>query len=253
MTRSSAVFFDVDGTLTTDTTLFRFLDFWMAARGLPPGSARQERDRLRRMTEAGAPRDVTNRSYFRCFTGCPEKQVTESGDSWFRAELRQGGLLNPSVVAAFREHARRGTRTALVSGSFPALLDPLARHLGADIVLCTRPETVDGRHTGAVDVPMIGEAKRTAVLRTLANLGVARRRAWAYGDHVSDMPMLESVGAPVVVGDDPDMVGIARTRGWRRLPRAEKAPPTPVPEAAAADPAVQRTSPRPTTHRAEFP
>lgn len=252
MTRSSAVFFDVDGTLTTDTTLFRFLDFWMSAQGLPPGSALRERDRLRRMTEAGAPRDVTNRAYFRCLTGCSEKQVTELGGSWFRAELRQGGLLNPSAVDALREHARRGTHTVLVSGSFPALLDPLARHLGADTVLCTRPETVRGRHTGAVvDVPMIGQAKRTAVLRTLARLGVARRRAWAYGDHVSDLPMLESVGEPVVVGDEPDMVETARTRGWRRLPRAEKAPPAPAP--AAVEHAVPRTRPVPITHRAQFP
>jgi phosphoserine phosphatase len=28
-------------------------------------------------------------------------------------------------------------------------------------------------------------------------------RCWAYGDHPSDLPMLDLVGNPVAVGDDP--------------------------------------------------
>lgn len=207
-----AAFFDVDGTLTTVTSMFRFLEYRFAVEGRPPSAYLLERKRLRDMTLAGVPRFETNKEYFRSFKGLAEAEVAELGVEWFRTELGLGGFFNPVAVEAFYRHAAAGERTVLVSGSFAACLDPIAAHLGADVVLCSRPEIVDGRYTGEA-APMIGAEKAVAVRK----LGIDLAEASAYGDHESDLPMLEAVGRPVVVGDDPAMTGLAATRGWSVL------------------------------------
>ena len=60
---------------------------------------------------------------------------------------------------------------------------------------------------------MVGEAKREALAELVARLAVPARDCFAYGDHTSDLPMLESVGTPVVVGGDPVLLERALRRG----------------------------------------
>ncbi|MFC4606532.1 HAD family hydrolase [Streptomyces maoxianensis] len=221
-----AAFFDVDGTLTTGTTLFRFLEYRLAADGFPPSAYRGARQRLKAMTAVGVPRAVTNRAYFENYANLTEARVAAVAEDWFRAELRQGGFFNPAAVAAFRSHAAAGDLTVLVSGSFPACLAPMARYLGADLVLCSQPEIRDGRYTGAVHAPMIGVEKASAVRRLVAERAVSAAHSWAYGDHDSDLPLLELVGFPVVVGDEDRVLADRAARlGWRRLPGAAVPPP----------------------------
>jgi phosphoserine phosphatase len=72
------------------------------------------------------------------------------------------------------------------------------------------PLVRDGRYTGEVVRPMIGEGKREAVLALLRDHpgGVDPRECYAYGDHPSDLPMLECVGNPRVVGGNPDLLSL---------------------------------------------
>jgi HAD superfamily hydrolase (TIGR01490 family) len=224
---SQAAFFDVDGTLTTATSMFRFLEYRFAAEGRPAGAYHAERRRLREMTLAGVPRSETNREYFRSYAGLAETDVAGLAADWFRVELGLGGFFNPVAVDAFHRHAAAGERTVLVSGSFAACLDPIARHLGADVVLCSRPEISGGHYTGGIELPMIGDQKAVAV----GKLGVDLSRSWAYGDHDSDLPLLEAVGTAVVVGDE--LAALALRRGWARLPGAARAPALPLPVARA--------------------
>ncbi len=122
-------------------------------------------------------------------------------------------------MAALREHQRNGDIVILVSGSFPALLAPVADHLGTDETWCTSPEILAGRYTGRLaGLPMIGLRKADAVIMSATAYGTDPRNCVAYGDHSSDLPMLEAVGDAVVIGGDEDLPERARRRGWRLLP-----------------------------------
>ncbi len=213
----AAAFFDVDGTLTNRTTLFRFLRHDMAERGLPEREFTEFREELRAMTLAGAPRGTTNRAFFRSFAGRPVAEVALAGRRWFRAEYATGGLFRASAVAALRGHVRAGHRVALVSGAFSACLDPLAELLGVEHVLCTRPLVHRGRYTGETDTPMLGRQKASAAYEFGRQQGIPPAASHAYGDHVSDIPLLELVGRPVAVGEDPDLRAHADRHGWHRL------------------------------------
>ncbi|MFC5911233.1 HAD family hydrolase [Streptacidiphilus monticola] len=220
-----AAFFDVDGTLTTRTTLFRFLRHDLAARGFPARTFEEHRAQFRELTSVGVPRTVTSRRYFRLFAGRGAAELYRSGRQWFRAEWADGGLFRPEAVAALRRHARAGDRVVLVSGSFAVCLDPLAELLGADTVLCTGLEIRGGRFTGEVARPMLDRHKARAVREFARDHRIDLAASHAYGDHSSDLPLLRQVGHPVAVGTDPALAAAATAGCWARL--APTAPPEP--------------------------
>lgn len=220
-----AAFFDLDETLIRVKSMFRFLGFHLAQRGLPASVFDRVRSDLDELTAAGWTRQQTNRAYYRVYANQSADRLTAHGEQWFADEQARGGLFVGPVLDALRAHQADGDLTVLVSGSFPPCVDPIARYVGADVVMCTRPEVVDGCYTGHVDIPVIGPAKADAVRDIVRRHGLRAQDCYAYGDHASDLPMLRSVGHPVVVGADPVLDPIARESGWQRLPVAAQSQP----------------------------
>ncbi|WP_424217514.1 HAD family hydrolase (plasmid) [Streptomyces sp. BI20] len=225
-----AAFFDVDETLVDLKSMFRFLSFHLRRGGAAPGTDTRLLDALRGAAADGVPRTEINRRYYRLFAGESRAELAASGREWFAAELREEPFIAP-VVERFHAHRERGETTVLISGSFFACLDPIAEHLGADLAFGTRPRVgADGRLTGEVFVPLIGEAKGRTARAVGAVLDLDLSRSWGYGDHASDLHLLEAVGRPVVVGADPVLRARAARGGWEVLPLAEpESGPAPVP------------------------
>ncbi|MFC7614968.1 HAD family hydrolase [Actinokineospora soli] len=236
-----AAFFDVDGTLITATSMFRFLAYDLAVRGYPERSYTDAMAALTALKADGATREQANRAFYRNFAGRPVAELAAEGDRWFAAEHAAGGLFHPHVLARLRAHTASGELVVLLSGSFAPCLDPIARHVGADLVVCTEPEQADGFYTGAVDQPMVGARKARAVHEVAERLGVDLVDSYAYGDDASDLAALTSVGRAVVVGDDPVLAAHAARGGWARVPAV--AQPTPV-TAQAAPPGRPREDAR---------
>ncbi|MFD8597209.1 HAD family hydrolase [Kitasatospora sp. NPDC059646] len=219
------VFSDVDETLIDRKSMFDFLDFYLGRRYGPAGlrRARAVRADLAEAVASGVPRERANRRYYRAWVGEPAAAVGEAGREWFAERAREDGFWIAPVRDALAAHRAAGDRIVLVSGSFAAVVKPLARHVGATAALCSRPEVRGGVLTGALaGAPVIGEEKRRLVRGMLGALPhVDPARCYAYGDHVSDLPMLSEVGHPVLVGA-PQLA--ARLPGARVLP----APTAPV-------------------------
>jgi HAD superfamily hydrolase (TIGR01490 family) len=216
----AAAFFDVDETLISVNSMSRFLRHHFKVSGRPRAAFDDAVRGLRALAARGAPRAAVARAYYRHYAGSDDRELAAQGRAWFAAELSGGELFLRDSVAALREHRRRGETVVLVSGSFAPCLDPIAERLGVDAVLCARPETAGGVHTGRLDVTMIGEEKAVAVRALLQERGIRGDRCHAYGDHASDLPMLRAVGHPVVVGADPVLARYAEAGSWRRLPGA---------------------------------
>ncbi|GAB2715122.1 HAD family hydrolase [Streptomyces bullii] len=230
MNRTRVAFFDVDGTLTTAPSMFRLLAYYLAAMGHPPRAYQERMRELKAMAALGCSREATNRAYFTHLAGVDAGVLTRVAQEWYAAELATGGFYHEPAVAELRRHRERGDHVVLVSGSFPAPLRPIAADLGVDEVWCTEPEIVRGRHTGELaGPPMIGRAKADAVMNVLLRLGATRADCVAYGDHISDLPLLEAAGSAVVVGGDRRLRTSARIHGWPLLPGTPPAPEPPLP------------------------
>ena len=222
MTPSSVAFFDVDGTLTTRTTLFGFMQYWLKAQGYPDSEYDRRRRKLSAMTAAGCGREETNRVYYRdMLAGAAVADVDRAGRDWFARALAQGGFFRADVVDILHCHRARGRTVVLVTGSFHALVQPIAAHLGVTEFWSSAPERRAGVYTGELLCPpMIGDRKREAVEATAAMFGAGLGDCFAYGDHYSDLPMLAAVGHPGIVPGEPRLEAHARAMEWSLLPES---------------------------------
>ena len=103
-------------------------------------------------------------------------------------------LVYDEAVGLIEEHQAAGRDVVIVSTSGAEVVEPIGAMLGADTVVATRLEIVDGKLH-----------RRDRVLRVRRGEGPRDRRArrargydladcYAYSDSVTDVPMLEAVG-----------------------------------------------------------
>ena len=82
------------------------------------------------------------------------------------------------------------------------MVKPLAARLGVKHILYTRLEVEHGRFTGRVIEPICFEEGKIYWLQQLVEeQGIDLAKSWFYTDSVTDLPLLELVGHPVV--DEP--------------------------------------------------
>lgn len=219
-----AAFFDVDETLLTAKSMFDFLRFWLARNGDDGTRYRVLEHERRARASAGVPRAEINRDYYRHYTGADYAEVLVAGRQWYAEYRRRPDAFIGPAVAAATGHRAAGHLVVLVSGSFRACLGPFAADLGAGEILCGEPVVGgDGRLTGEIPRPMIGDTKGAAVAETIRRHGLDPADCYAYADHGSDLTMLTAVGKPTVIGDDEVLAAQAGRHGWPVLPA------TPVP------------------------
>ena len=84
---------------------------------------------------------------------------------------------------------------------------------------------------------MSGEAKARAIRGLAARFGLALWDSYAYGNSVSDLPMLDSVGHRVAVNPRSRLRRIARSEGWQSCDWAK-------PAAGVADTRTRQLSPK---------
>lgn len=125
-------------------------------------------------------------------------------------------LLAPNIVAKVKDHQRKGHVLILISGSPRYLLEPVVEDIGFDHLLCTDLEVGnDGLLTGSAKGPLcINKTKRALALLLAQNHAIDLSRSYAYGNHQSDIPLLESVGHPFVVEPTKPLREVALQRRW---------------------------------------
>jgi len=104
----------------------------------------------------------------------------------------------------------------LISGSVRYLLEPVIKDLEFDYLLCTDLEVgPDGLMTGnPKGLVCVGHNKKKLTLKLAENIGLDLANSFAYGNHHSDLPLLEIVGHPHVVEPTQILKKVARQRSW---------------------------------------
>lgn len=216
------VFFDVDETVISIKSMFSFLKFYFmqdASTFQLFGWIRYLLTflRLKLLAKSGAPREFINSEYYKLYRDKEEKIINYHGEKWFSKNVKNKSFFNEKIIGEMRHHKENGANIVFISGSFDACLIPIARYLGADIILATKLEVVSGKYTGKILPPQtIGEGKAEAMQLFLRDINYQNYdKCFAYADHISDLPMLKLVGNPVVVAKCEGLQAYAKNVGWK--------------------------------------
>jgi HAD superfamily hydrolase (TIGR01490 family) len=124
----------------------------------------------------------------------------------------------PETRALLRAHLDAGHEVYLISATPDFLAQELAESLGATAGIGSGLEIVDGVFTGRfTSGTMHGPEKARAAEALMAARGFDPADCYAYSDSSNDLPLLTSVGTPVVVNPDRGLEKHAREAGWRVL------------------------------------
>jgi HAD superfamily hydrolase (TIGR01490 family) len=215
-------FFDVDGTLISIKSMFSFLDYMVEELNIAGSPQVSDyRARLARMIAEEAPREDINRFYYSIYAGLDVELVEQLGRQWYGLVRNREGLFLSRMLEEIRWHQRQGARIVLVSGSFRAILQPLAEELRIDDLICAPLEVRAGRYTGQLTgTPTIGQGKAEGMRAYAQRQPIEATRCYAYGDDISDVPMLEMVGNPSSVNPDAAFRDLCKQRSWNIIEAA---------------------------------
>jgi fatty acyl-CoA reductase len=210
-----AAIFDVDGTIVASNVVSHYA--WLKLQELP----RALRPLWMVALMGRVPyywlldklsRAHFNRAFYKNYKGWKPARAHALGMQSFYGYVLE--RLYPEAIAALREHKSAGHRIVLLSGTLDFLLEPF-KDL-ADDVLTARLEEENGVYTGELSgAPVAGEARARMLASFARRRNVDLSRSYAYADSISDLPMLEAVGIPVVVNPDARLRAAARDRGWQ--------------------------------------
>lgn len=125
-----------------------------------------------------------------------------------------GPLVFDEAVTLIEEHRLAGRDVIIVSASGAEVVTPIGEMLGADDVIATSMEVVDGRYTGGIEFYAYGANKAAAIEEMAARNGYDLERSFAYSDSATDLPMLKVVGHPHAVNPDRELRRHASAEGW---------------------------------------
>jgi HAD superfamily phosphoserine phosphatase-like hydrolase len=133
----------------------------------------------------------------------------------YREELVR--YVRPQARAEVERHKRNGLQVIIASASFLPLVREAARDFGANGFICTNMEIRDGCYTGkTVCEPPEGEQKLKQFRELCDNMYGAGNwiLEWAYGDHFSDVPLLETANHAIAIDPCRRLERIAKSRNW---------------------------------------
>jgi HAD superfamily hydrolase (TIGR01490 family) len=153
-------------------------------------------------------------------------------------------IIYSEAADLIEEHRAAGRLVVIISASPAEIVDPLGHYLGVDKVIASEALVDDeGRYTGDMAFYAYGVHKAEAIRELADDAGIDLDASFAYSDSMTDLPMLEVVGHPVVVNPDRELARTARDRGWEirnfvRPVRLRDRVPVPPPGPTAAGTAV---------------
>ena len=206
-------FFDVDKTLISENSgslymKHRYKQGEISEWELLKGLGTYLRYKLGLLDLATWSRDVMQQ-----FRGESERTLARTAKAWMEEDVVP--TIYPQAEELVGEHLAKGHVVAIVSGATKFVVRPLAEHLGIKHLLYTRLEVEKGHFTGRVVEPICFEDGKIYWLNQLVERqNVDLAKSYFYTDSITDLPLLDLVGHPVVTNPDPRLYREAVRRRW---------------------------------------
>lgn len=149
-------------------------------------------------------------------------ELADLGEYLFRNHIEERVFdVMRDIVAA---HQERGHTVALSSSALTMHVEPVARYLGIEHVICNHFDVDDrGLLTGGIVAPIVwGARKASAVRHFCAGNDVTLQRSYFYADGDEEITLMREVGLPRPVNPRPGLAAEAAKHGWPVLNLTER-------------------------------
>ncbi|MEL6675148.1 MAG: HAD-IB family hydrolase, partial [Bacteroidota bacterium] len=145
--------------------------------------------------------------------GVKEEVFIEVGEEVYQKEL--ASQIYPESRALVNAHLAKGHTVAIISAATPYQVNPVARDLNIQHVMCTRMEVENGLFTGNIEEPACwGDGKAYAARQLTQSMNLDLAKSYFYTDSASDLPLLEIVGNPRPINPDTKLSALAFKNNW---------------------------------------
>lgn len=145
--------------------------------------------------------------------GIAEQVFIDVGEEVYTKYL--ANEIYPEARAMVAAHMAKGHTVAIISAATPYQVDPIARDLGIQHIMCTRMEVKGGLFTGKIVEPACwGDGKAYAARQLTEEYNLDLKKSYFYTDSAEDMPLLEIVGKPRPMNPDSRLSAIAFKNDW---------------------------------------
>ncbi|MGI9295176.1 MAG: HAD-IB family hydrolase [Pseudomonadales bacterium] len=145
--------------------------------------------------------------------GISEQSYMDIGEELYTKQIAR--LIYPESRALVDAHLAKGHTVAVISSATPYQVEPAARDLGIEHVLCSQLEVENGEFTGGVVRPTcFGQGKVDAAEKLARKKGVNLNASFFYSDSQDDIELLDRVGRPQPLNPSKKLTKIAAQRGW---------------------------------------
>ena len=216
MKNNSAVFFDLDKTISSVTTEKLFCQHLMKRRYV---SLLEFFRVIYRAVKAdpGTFKDpcITRTQIIRHFLKNKDAHYYRYLYNIFHKN-RLKKTIYPQIYELIADHKQKRRKIYIVSGSVDFIVRRFAGDLGIDAYYSTKLEIKDNLFTGEISGQIhYAQVKAELIKKLSGTKNIDLSKSYAYGDDIVDRYMLELVGNPVVVNPDPDFKELAHARSWK--------------------------------------
>eukprot|EP01024_Parvocaulis_polyphysoides_P059021 TRINITY_DN6372_c1_g5_i1.p2 TRINITY_DN6372_c1_g5~~TRINITY_DN6372_c1_g5_i1.p2 ORF type:complete len:271 (+),score=26.55 TRINITY_DN6372_c1_g5_i1:60-872(+) len=160
-------------------------------------------------------RTMFNRMFYENYKGYTLQQQSEMAsiamEKYYKERIFKG------AVSHIKELRDEGYWIVLVTGQLDFIAQQLADTVGANDIIANQLQTdLNGVFTGKLEGQPVSDAQKQVLMRKYVNkYGIDLKQCVAYGDSLSDLPMLVSVGTAVTVAPDDRLRAKAVKNNWK--------------------------------------
>ncbi len=206
-------FFDFDGTLIAGFSATVFLKEQIRRGDLSPYQLVELVSAIAQFSLGAMGFSGLMASAAQFMRGVREEDYIAFGQELYEQQIAR--KVYPESRALVQAHMARGHTVAVISSATPYQVEPMARDLDIEHVICSRYEVQDGEFTGGIERPLcFGEGKVRAAEHLSAEYGIDLDQSYFYSDSDDDLELLERVGHPRPLNPNAKLAAIAEREGW---------------------------------------
>ena len=189
--------------------------YFLADEGFAPLAHRDEADRFLDLYHKGrTPINEFIEFQLSEFAGRSIAEIRTIADKHFEQRVRKLIYLQARNVIDKFNHDE--IDTILLTGTNRIIANPIAKSLDVSRLIATEPEIEDGYFTGRIDGPfLMKEVKFKSAKDLCSERNIDLDRVTYFADSITEVPLLEKVGYPVVINPRKDMLSIAKANQWQ--------------------------------------